>query len=165
MGIFNRKNAKKQLIAAQRSAEIDGDALNKAMLERCIPVAKKILKIIVERDLAIGETNVPRDEQGNMRRMAEADRPEAYKEAAKEIMQTMLDSNLLKMEWNFVFQLVRQPAEMLFNIVMTDMDASYNRGICKMFGIEVPAELSTKMIDDFLKKGLRVYEGDAKALG
>lgn len=136
----------------QKSQEDDNAKLMAAMMTRCVPVAKAILRLIVEKDLKIGDRAIPRDGQGNVIPLAEGSRPPEYAEVAKEIQQIMLDNDLLWAERHMVFMLVRQPMDMLQNIVLTDLEATYQHGLCGLFGIEVFGELSLKMIDEFLKE-------------
>jgi hypothetical protein len=151
MRIFNKKNTEKQANAKAQMGEAEIADLNKAMMDRCIPVAKEILKIIVDASLTIGDTVIPRNEQGQALPLEADNRPQEYKDAALKIQQLMLDHDLLWMERHMVFMLVKQPVEMLQNIVLTDLETSYQHGICRMFGIEVFGELSFKQIDKFLK--------------
>lgn len=135
----------------KKGEQDEHDKLKQAMMDRCIPVAKKILQIIVEDGLELGDVVIPRDENGKVLPMSEQSRPAKYQEAAKKIQQAMLDANLLWMERHMVFMLVKQPMDMLQNIVLTDLETTYQRGICQMFGIEVFGELTFKQIDEFLK--------------
>ena len=135
----------------RKPQENDGKKLNDAMMQRGIPVAKEILKLIVEHDLSIGDQFIPRDQEGNALPMSDSSRPPEYKDVAIKVQQLMLDHNLLWMERHMVFMLVKQPMDMLQNIVLTDLEKTYQDGLCRMFGIEVLGELSLQMIDEFLK--------------
>lgn len=152
-----KMDIEKQLGAIEKSHQEDADKLHQMMMDRCIPVAKEVLKIIVDRDLEIGDKIIPRDPFGKAQKLNESNRPESYKEAAVEIQKLMLSHDLLWAERELIFMLVKQPMDMLQNIVLGDMETSYQRGICNLFGIEVLGEQSLSMIDQMLKK--------AKSLG
>lgn len=133
------------------------DELKEAMLSRCIPVAKRILRLIAADELPIGDVVIPRDASGRAMPMREGERPPEYQKAAKEIQQMMLDANLLWMERQMVFMLVKQPMDMLQNIVLTDLDSTFQHGLCKIFGVETFGEVTFKQVDEMLK-GLKKEE-------
>lgn len=142
------KNQEKQ---EKQQQQTDAE-LHAEVMGRCIPVAKKILKIIVDRDLTLGDSIVTRDPQGRVLPMKQGERPEDYKEAALEIMQVMLDADIRWGERSLVFALVKQPMDMLSNIVTMDTDKTYQDAMCRMHGISIPMELSMQMVDAFCKQ-------------
>lgn len=152
MPFLSKKNRKKQEDAKASMSDADRQAMHDAMMSRCVLVAKEILKLIVSDDLGIGDTMIQRDAEGNAVPMREDSRPQDYQDTAKKIQQLFLDHDLLWLERHMVFMLVKQPMDMLQNIVLTDLEKTYQDGICRMFGIEVFGELTFRQIDEALKK-------------
>lgn len=125
------------------------ERMHDEMMERCVPVAKKILKIIVDLDLSVGDKMIQRDQNGNVIPMKEGARPEGYVEAAKQIQELFLETNLKWMERHMIFMLVKQPMDMLQNIVLQDLETTYQESLCRMFGIRLLSDLDFKKINDF----------------
>ena len=145
----------------QKGLEKNNDNLHQEMMDRCIPVAKAILKIIVDTDLAIGEKLIPRDGEGNAVPLSRENRPEEYQAAARKVQELMLEKNLKWMERNMVFMLVKQPMDMLQNIVLTDLETTYQAALCNMFGVEILSDLDFQKINEFCKTNLAKPEATA----
>lgn len=152
--LVSKKNMEKQMGTSEEIKRQEVDDLNQAMLARCIPIAKSIARMIVEDDLEMGDKLPGRraDQNGREVGIPPNERPEAYRKTAEKIMQAMLDANLLWAEKELVFQLLKQPYDLLQNIVLTDLQTSFSSGINRMFGIEVFSELTFQQIDEFVKK-------------
>lgn len=122
-------------------------------LERCLPIAQAIQKMIVEDELEMG--NLPGRQagpNGQPMPVKDGDRPEKYVEAAKKIIKLFVDNNLLYLERELVFQLLKQPYDMLQDIVLTDTTRILNETMNSMMGISHYGELTFQMIDALTKK-------------
>lgn len=129
------------------------EAARQEFLNRCVPVAQAIQKMIVEDGLEMG--NLPghqRTQDGREEHIAEGDRPEKYVNAAKKIMQLFLDHDLLFAEKELVFQLLKQPYDMLQDIVLTDSSRILNETMNALMGVGHYSELSYRKIDELVKK-------------
>lgn len=129
------------------------DAARQEFLKRCIPIAQAIQKMIVEDDLEMGQLpGHKRTPDGRELPIADQDRPEKYRTAAKKILQMFLDHDLLYAEKELVFQLLKQPYDMLQDIVLTDSARILNETLNGMMGITHHGELSFKKLDELTKK-------------
>jgi hypothetical protein len=132
--------------------EDEKNDLHAEMMARVVPVARAIIAMVADGTLPIGDDAIARDADGKPLPMGEANRPEAYKEAALRVMKLMLDADLKWAERHLLFQVVAQPSEILRNIVLTDLDKTFDRGLCKAFGVETFPDLSFKQVDAKLKE-------------
>ena len=122
-------------------------------LARCLPIAQAIQKMIVEDGLEMG--NLPGRQMGPNGQpvpLKEGDRPEKYIEAAKKILKMFVDNDLLWLERELVFQLLKQPYDMLQEIVMTDSSRILNETLNAIMGISHYGELTFQKLDALTKQ-------------
>ena len=93
--------------------------LNRERIAECVPIAKEILRVIVESNLKMGEVDKGTDE---------------YNEAAKKILQFMLDKNIKYVNNEFVFQLALQPLDMVRDLVTVSLKHSFDAALDKALG-------------------------------
>jgi hypothetical protein len=146
------KDLQKQADNKAKIQQDENARLYKEAMDRCVPVAKAVLKIIGEDGLQIGDVVIPRDQNGQPLPLAESNRPAEYVDAATRIQQLMLDANLKWSERHFIWMLVKQPMDMLQNIVLTDLDSTYQHALCKCFGVELLNDIDFKVVDSFVRK-------------
>lgn len=119
MGVNYNEFTKKQLK--------DVDKEFKKRLERCVPVAKEILKMVVEADLPMGEFS---DKKGVMN----DDIRNTYESFSAKVLAHMLQSNICYMDKNFIFQLILQPFDQTKEIVLNAVSKSFERTEEILFG-------------------------------
>jgi len=122
----------------QQKQEKERDRLHEETLARCIPIAKAINKIIVDRGLGMGDISNTR--------------PAEYLEAAKEIQELLLKENIYWGEKEFIFQLARQPLDMLNNFVVTDLQKTFESKVSEFFGVDTYSEMKMQDIDNKFKE-------------
>uniref|UniRef100_A0A6H1ZIE8 Uncharacterized protein n=1 Tax=viral metagenome TaxID=1070528 RepID=A0A6H1ZIE8_9ZZZZ len=114
------------------------DNLHKEVLKRCVPIAKRINAIILEQDLGMGDIT--------------GTRPQNYLLAAKHIQELLLEENVYWGEKEFVFQLARQPLDMLEKIVNGDLQKTFENKLCEIIGVGSFQEMRMKNLNDTFKK-------------
>ena len=115
----------------------EGKKLNKERFERCVPIARKIIKLIAEADLPIGETHAHDNTK--------------YNSVAKEILAIMLKHEAKYVDKDFIFQLILQPFDQLKGIVFMSLGDSLDKAIDKKFGKDF-RELTLRDMDKILKE-------------
>ena len=121
----------------QKNVKKVEDKEHEEVLARCIPVAQEILKVIVDKNLGMGDIT--------------GTRPPEYLEAALAVQRILLEHDVRWGEKEFVFMLARQPLEMLSKIVMDDFQKTFEAGTCKLYGVESFNDLTMGVIDGKLK--------------
>jgi hypothetical protein len=89
-------------------------------LVRCIPVAEKIIKMIAEEKLPIGELA---DKEGKIKEYVK----ERYENFAVKVLTLMLESDIRYSERTFLFQLVLQAFDKSREMVIMSIDRSFER--------------------------------------
>ena len=113
--------------------------LTKERNERLIPVAQKIIGLIVEMELPMGNVNAH-------------DNPK-FTAAAKTILEEMLDANVKYVDIDFLFQLALQPLDNILQIVKKSLSESFNSAETKLFRKEY-REITLVDLDRVLKEKL-----------
>lgn len=132
---IRKKEAKDQLKEEEKAKlEAQKD------LAKFIPIAKKLLKIVLEADLEIGQVDVVKE------------RSEAYAKVAKQIMELFLDENIRYVDKEFVFQLATQPLQLIQQVVMTDLGRSLKLAMASAMGVDSFDELDFKTMDRVWKE-------------
>jgi hypothetical protein len=159
---MGKKNVFKNVVKNQQKVEQkqqdERDQMYSAMKTRCIPVAKEILRMIVEDNLEIGDTMIQRDANGRAQPLQPGHAPDMYMDASRKIQDLMLKQNLLWAERHMVFMLVKQPYDMLESIVLNDLQKTFENGLCRVLAENVGAdiqtigEMSMEQIDGLFKK-------------
>jgi hypothetical protein len=98
----------------------DFEAEYQKRLDRCLPVAEEIMKMVVESKLPMGTLG---DKKGEMKE----DVRETYESFSAKVLAYMLNSNMHYMDKDFVFQLIFQPFEQVKNIVVNAVNRSFER--------------------------------------
>uniref|UniRef100_A0A6M3XVS2 Uncharacterized protein n=1 Tax=viral metagenome TaxID=1070528 RepID=A0A6M3XVS2_9ZZZZ len=105
-------------------------------LERCVPLAKKVLAILVEEGAEMGDIK---------------ESPESHMKSAELIMQAFLDANVRWADRHFIFQLAMQPVEMVKNLVLNSLGETFNVGSGVLWGVDDMMDLTVGRIDEVLK--------------
>ena len=104
----------------QKKMEQESDRLYKKQLLRCIPFAHKLLKVILEADLDMGDE---KDMDGKK-----------YQEVALTIIKDMMESEIPYVDREFVFQLCLQPVSKVKDLVVNSLSKSYEMAQDKKWG-------------------------------
>ena len=111
--------------------------LSKERMDRCIPVAKEVMKLIAAHDGVMGD--VTQDQMD-----------ESYDGVAKSILQLYLDKNILVSEVNFINSLMQQIIGGPLNIVSGAVNRQLKTAEQSVFGKDLP-EVTFQELDVFLK--------------
>lgn len=111
----------------QKSIQKTIDKESKARLERCIPVAQEIMRMIASDSPPIGDIA---DKRGEILK----DVSDKYDELAAKILTLMLKNNLNYFDKEFIFQLVMQMVEKTKDKVIKSMERSFDRASEKKWG-------------------------------
>jgi len=116
--------------------KINAEKLNKDRLERCVPIAKEIIKMIGVADLDVGE-------EGKVDR-------EKYDAFSMSVLAFLLKQKLKYSEREFVFQLVLQAFDFTQKITLSSLEKGY--GICrdKVWGKDY-MDIDMEDLDNILK--------------
>lgn len=106
--------------------------------DRCVPVAKEVIKLIAAVDGLAGNV------KPELLR-------ESYDGVAKDILQLYLDKEIQISEINFVGQLVLQIVNQVTDIVNNSVNHSLKKAEVKVFGKEM-REVTFKELDELLQK-------------
>lgn len=132
-----------KVIAGNKKQQEKNDAMIKQQqeddLQKHIPIAKKVLQIIIDADLPMGNLDVTNS------------RPEAFAECSRKIMELFLEENIDWMAKEFVFQLAMQPLTFIQRIVTLDLTRSFNLAQAAVFGCDDMNFVTMKMIDETWK--------------
>lgn len=112
------------------------DELQKERIRKLTPVAKKIIELIAEAELPIGDVQSLSNE--------------LYSEVSKKILEVMLESNVKYVDRDFLFQLVLQPFDGVRELVGTSLRSSFDEIIDRALHKEF-RELTMKDMDVLLK--------------
>jgi len=117
---------------------------HKKRLDRCIPVARKVLTIIADNESYLGDvvdakTGQPKPEAN-----------EKYIEIAKEIFDVMFDENCYLTDREFIFQLALQAISLTKEKVINSLDRSVEKAEAILFGKDV-MDLRMADVDYILK--------------
>ena len=107
-------------------------------LDRCIPVAKKIIKIITNHDYKLGV-------------LSDKEKDEVFDPIAKEVIQLMVDKDLLYLEKDLVFQLVFQALEETKNKVVNSLHLSWELAVKNYFDGKDIVDLTLKDLDSKMR--------------
>lgn len=131
----------------RKETEKNLEEAHKLRLERCVPVAREIIKLFASKadTVAMGEV-----EQNHV----------DFQDLAVEIMKLMLEKDVRWVDREFVFQLALQPMTFSQNIATTSLNNSWNTALTGLFG-KKSSELTFKELDILLKKGDAI-EGEVK---
>lgn len=110
--------------------------LNVDREKRCIPLAKKIISIVAESKYSLGK-------------LSDKDLKE-YDEIALAVISEMLSDDILYSEKEFVFQLVLQAIENTKEVVLRNMNRSFDIALNKRIGKDFK-DLKISDIDNILK--------------
>ena len=107
--------------------------------EETIPVAKEVIRIIAEANLAMSGIN-PVQSKDN----------ESYRATAEKVLELMLEKNLKVSDSNFIFQLVLQPFDQIKEIVLMSLKRSFEKAEAKLFGNQYE-DIRLKHIDEVIR--------------
>lgn len=113
--------------------------LTKERDERLIPLAQKIVELITEAKLPIGDVHAHDNAK--------------FTNVARNILSIMLDANTKYVEKEYLFQLVFQQFDNIAQIVKKSLDESFNSAENKLFGKQY-RELTLSDLDEVLKRDL-----------
>lgn len=105
--------------------------------EQLKPVVQKILELIANLHLPVGNTS-------------KEDEEKLY-QASEQVLKLILDSNIKYMEKDILFQLVLQPLDTIKNIVLASLNRSANKVVARKFGKEFQ-EVTLQEMDEILKQ-------------
>jgi len=103
-----------------KAKQLDFEKEYNARLERCRPIAQKIIEIIAE-------SNLPTGDLFDKKQQMKEDESKAYEETTLKILRLVLDSGVLYADRNFIFQLIFQPVEQIKLKVLQSIDRSFER--------------------------------------
>jgi len=89
--------------------------------KKCIPIAKKIIKLICENDGSIGDVKQKKAIK-------------EYKEIQIKILKLYLENDLTSLEIDYIQQLALQAIDMPMNLVKASVISSYDRATEKVWG-------------------------------
>lgn len=96
-------------------------------LASCMPIAKKIFEMMVSENLPIGEIN---DKKGKMKEEI----VNSYDDFAAKVLVYMLENNVKYSDRKFIFQLMKQPFELVEERVLRAVGISKERADEKKWG-------------------------------
>ncbi len=131
------------------------DALHQERLDRCVPIAKKILTLLAEENPYIGDVN----DKDTGQPKPEAN--ESYNKIAGKVLEVLFEANIRFTEKLFVFSLVKQAAELTEEKVQMSLDNSMQRAESQLWGKDV-MELDLQDIDKQLKIKEKAKEDNKK---
>ena len=114
------------------------DKEHKKSLEKLIPIAEYVLKLMTEYKCPMGDIT--------------GTQPEEYKVIALKIQQKFLDENVKWVDRQFVFQLAQQTFDFVRDTTLNHLDKSFNFASNKLWGGKDMLDLTMKDIDDVLKR-------------
>ncbi len=145
MGKFkDTLNQARQGLGLKTFKEKEADDLSQQSLDRCLPVAKAILKIIAENDVYLGDLN---DDKGEMKENIN----ECYMKVAKQVLDVMLTHNLRYMEREYCFQLAMVAFEQTKDKVMNSLSMSFENCNTKLFGKDF-MDVTLSDMDEILQR-------------
>ena len=112
--------------------------LTKERDERCVPVAKEVMKLIINYDgLMMGTVDVK-------------EAMKSYKNLVQEVKATLLKNNVKINEISYIFQLAFEPLDTVKNMVIENINHQINDLRNTLFGKEF-AEVTYSEMDEKLK--------------
>lgn len=123
--------------AATTPESDEGAKLNQERLDRCIPIAKAINKVLQESDAFIGD-------------ISPEERLAKYKEIAGNVIEIMRLAEVRYVDMNFIFQLAAQPVDSTKDLVTTSVIHSFNMAEQKLMKKDY-MDLTLQDLDDILK--------------
>lgn len=128
----------------RKNVEKNEDALHKERLERCIPVARLLLKHILAKvdEIPFGDDVQNSDE---------------YDKLSSELLLILLENNIRWSDRQFVFQLALQPLAFPKDIVDNALTQHWNVALTGLFGKRI-SELTMLDLDERLKRGDKIEE-------
>lgn len=97
------------------------DDKTKEGLERCIPIAQEVIRIIARHKIKLGK-------------LSNEEKDKYYDPIAQEVLNLMIEKNLLYMEKDFVFQLALQALEETKNKVVNSLQITWENMLKKYLG-------------------------------
>ena len=125
---MNLNKIQKQIEKKQRD-------VTKERNERVAPIAQKIIKIIADANLPVGDVHAH-------------DNPK-FSETARNVLSELLDSEMRHIDVTALFQFVLQPFDMVAGIVKESLSKSFNDAENKLFKKDY-SEVTLKDLDDIL---------------
>ena len=117
----------------------NADKEHKKSLDKLIPIADYILKLMGESKCPMGDIT------GTF--------PEDYNTMALKIQQKFLDENLKWIDRHFVFQLVQQAVDFVKNTTQEHLEKSFNFASRTAWGNKDMVDLTMSDVDKMLKSG------------
>jgi len=122
----------------QKKTQKEADKAHKERLDRCIPVAREIIKLIAKHADVIPMGEVERDDEG-------------YTPVMIEILTLLLERNIHWTDRDFVFQLANQAYSFPGEVVKENLNHSYTVATGNLWGHPI-SELTLQDIDKHLQK-------------
>lgn len=137
--------------------EAKDKATQDVLLGRCVPIARAIMKLMIDDELDMGVLpSGGRGPDGKPLPMDPTERPQKYRDAAAKVLGMFKDAGLKWEEKELVFQLLKQPFDLLSDIVITDSNRTLNRAIARMFetkfDVEFMSQMTFNQVDAFVKE-------------
>lgn len=130
----------------------ENERLHQEMMDRCLPIAQEVIRIASEHGIKVvdGDPNLQKEH-----------RPE-YREASLKVIEMMTKNNVHWIEREFIFMLASQPVQQIKQIVMQDLQRTFEHQICRLFGVSTFDELTMQQIEEglvrFAKDAQPTYE-------
>jgi len=99
-------------------------------LDRCLPIAKEIMKMMLEAELPMGTFN---DKKGEI--LPEIQ--DIYESFSAKVLAYMLNSGMNYMDKDFVFQLILQPFDKTREITLNAVNKSFEKAEEILFGKDI----------------------------
>lgn len=119
--------------------KIQAGDLTKKRDEKCVPLARHLLKLLTKKAGKIGSS-----EDAHQMKLT-------WIPAAKEALQLYLEADLTLDEVNYIHKLVLQAIGDVENLVVDSLNDSLTRLQKKLFDGKILSELSLKKMDNLLK--------------
>lgn len=123
----------------RKAAEKVDDKLHKERLDRCIPVARELIKLVASKADTIALGDVPQTH-------------ESFDELALDILKLFLEKNVNWVDKEFIFQIALQPMTFAQNIAIDSLSRSWNTAVSGLFKKNF-AQLTMADVDEKLRVG------------
>jgi len=129
MSLFDKLKKKREVVSNQLTKQRDN---------RCIPIAKEIIKKLAEYETPMGSFLTPEKTKQD------------YTPLAEDILKLLLEKDVLVGDVSFIFQLALQPYQFLKELVTDSVNDSITKAAEKFWGKE-ETKVTMKELDKVLK--------------
>lgn len=134
MGKTNLNNMMKK---QQEKADKAEKESNNVMLEKLMPIAKEVLKLVYEADLPLGRIEDMQTEEAIAK----------FEEVERKVQQMFVEHNIRWVDKDMVFQLAAMPLDKLKSNTINTLYRSYEAIQCRQFGVSAFDDLRFQDLD------------------